>query len=290
MPRARTDYSQQTAAATPSGGSGCFSAYLLPPLAVVIVGVLLALFVFTSTPHDITASAAPSTPINDPLLDDAVNTIDPAPTPVPGTASVQARVDHIPGPPAAPQPQALLQLSFPNLAIQAAPAGSKAISSVFSPQVQYWGPAITRWAFQAGVDPNLAATVMQIESCGDPGATSGSGAIGLFQVMPFHFAASDLPYDPDTNALRGLIYLKRSLQAANNDARLAFAGYNGGIGVIGRNELLWPAETVRYAYWGSGIYADAVAGLPQSSRLNEWLRAGGSGLCARAGQRLGIDN
>ncbi len=290
MPRARIVYSQETAAATPSRGSGCFSAYLLPPLAVVFVGILLALFVFTSTPHDITASAAPSTPIHDPLLDGAMNTLDPAPTPVPGTASVQAQIDHISGPPAAPQPQALLQLSFPNLAIQAAPAGSTAISSVFTPEVQYWGPALSRWASQAGLDPNLAATVMQIESCGDPGATSGSGAIGLFQVMPYHFAATDSPYDPDTNALHGLNYLKRSLQTANNDARLAFAGYNGGIGVIQKSEWIWPAETVRYAYWGSGIYADAVAGLSQSSRLDEWLKAGGSGLCARAGQRLGIEN
>ncbi|HEX8990809.1 MAG TPA: hypothetical protein VF784_03955, partial [Anaerolineales bacterium] len=76
---------------------------------------------------------------------------------------------------------------------------------------------------------------------------------------------------------------------AGNDARLAFAGYNGGISVISRSEWSWPAETVRYAYWGSGIYADAIAGLSQSSRLNEWLAAGGSGLCARAGQRLGIN-
>jgi hypothetical protein len=290
MPRARIDYSQQTAAAAHSRGSGCFSAYLLPPLAVIIVGVLLALFVFTSTPSNLTASAAPGTPINDPLLDGAVGAIDPGPTPVPGTASIQARVDHIPGPPAAPQPLALLQLSFPNLAVQAAPANSKTISAVFTPEVQYWGQAISRWAAQAGLDPNLAAVVMQIESCGDPGATSGSGAMGLFQVMPFHFAPSDAPYDPDTNALRGLNYLKRSLQAANNDARLAFAGYNGGIGVIQRNEWTWPAETVRYAYWGSGIYADALAGVSQSSRLNEWIRAGGSGLCARANQRLGIAN
>ena len=78
--------------------------------------------------------------------------------------------------------------------------------------------------------------------------------------MPYHFAASDSPYDPDTNAARGLDYLRRSLATAHNDARLAFAGYNGGIGVISRGEYTWPAETVRYAYWGSGIYADAISG------------------------------
>ncbi len=112
--------------------------------------------------------------------------------------------------------------------------------------------------------------------------------MGLFQVMPFHFSATDSPYAPDTNALRGVGYLRNALTAANNDARLALAGYNGGIGVIGRSEWTWPAETIRYAYWGGGIYADAISGRSVSPRLNEWLSAGGSGLCARAGQRLGV--
>jgi hypothetical protein len=291
MPRARIDDPSQTAAAFESQGSGCFSAYLLPPLAVIIVGTLLALFVFNVTPENLTVqAAAPGTDAHSPLLDSAVGAFIPDPaTAVPSSGSDQAIIDKIAGPPAAP-PQAALQLAFPNIAIQAAPASQKALSAVFTPEVQYWGDAISRWAAAAGIDPNLAAVVMQIESCGDPSATSGSGAMGLFQVMPFHFTASDSPYDPDTNALRGLDYLRRSLAAAHNDARLAFAGYNGGIGVISRSEWTWPAETVRYAYWGSGIYADATAGLSESSRLNEWLTAGGSGLCSRAGQRLGIDN
>ena len=54
---------------------------------------------------------------------------------------------------------------------------------------------------------------------------------------------------------------------------MALAGYNGGIGVIGRSESTWPAETIRYAYWGSGIYADAAPNASESSRLNEWLAA-----------------
>jgi soluble lytic murein transglycosylase-like protein len=291
MSRARTDDSSETAAAFESEGSGCFSAYLLPPLAVIIVGTLLALFAFNVTPENLTVQAASQgTDAQSPLLDTAVGAFIPDPaTAVPSSGSDQAIIDKIARPPAAP-PQAALQLAFPNIAIQAAPASQKALSSVFTPEVQHWGDAISRWAAAAGIDPNLAAVVMQIESCGDPSATSGSGAMGLFQVMPFHFTASDSPYDPDTNALRGLDYLRRSLAAAHNDARLAFAGYNGGIGVISRSEWTWPAETVRYAYWGSGIYADATAGLSESSRLNEWLTAGGSGLCSRAGQRLGIDN
>ena len=108
--------------------------------------------------------------------------------------------------------------------------------------------------------------------------------------MPYHFSSSDEPNDPDTNAARGLDYLRRSMAAAQNDARLAFAGYNGGIGVISRGEWTWPAETVRYAHWASGIYADAIGGATQSARLNEWFIAGGRSLCAHASQRLGLDN
>ena len=297
MSRARYDPyvdPQETAAAFESQGSGCLSAYLLPPLAVVIVGTLLALFVFTVTPQDLTA-AAQGTDAKSPLLDSAVGAFLPDPataTPVPGSPESQASADTIAGPPPAP-PQAALQLAFPNtttVIVAPASGSGSSLSPVFTPSVQHWSDAIIRWSAAAGIDPNLAATVMQIESCGDSSATSGSGAMGLFQVMPFHFASSDSPYDPDTNALRGLNYLRRSLTAANNDARLAFAGYNGGISVISRSEWTWPAETVRYAYWGSGIYADAISGASESSRLTEWLDAGGSGMCGRAKQKLGIDN
>ncbi len=37
------------------------------------------------------------------------------------------------------------------------------ISPIFSHEIQYWGSAIRGWAGAAGLDPNLVATVMQIE-------------------------------------------------------------------------------------------------------------------------------
>ena len=162
------------------------------------------------------------------------------------------------------------------------------IAVLFTPEVQHWSAQITEWSTAADLDPNLAATVMQIESCGDPRALSRAGAIGLFQVMPYHFGAADQPFSPSVNAARGLAYLSRALQAAGGDARLALAGYNGGIGLMDRPEWSWPSETTRYAYWGTGIYSDAVNGLPSSSRLNEWLAAGGSSLCLSARTRLGL--
>ena len=159
------------------------------------------------------------------------------------------------------------------------------LAPLFTPEIHFWGDQITGWATQAGLDPNLVATIMQIESCGDPRALSGAGAIGLFQVMPHHFEWGENPYAANTNAERALAYLQMSLDAANGDYRLAFAGYNGGIGVIPKAETAWAEETVRYVYWGSGIYADALQGASSSARLDEWLERGGASLCAQARQR-----
>jgi hypothetical protein len=160
------------------------------------------------------------------------------------------------------------------------------IAPLFTPEVQYWARKIGKWSQQWGVDANLVATVMQIESCGDPQARSNAGAMGLFQVMPFHFASEEDPYQPNTNAARGLAYLKSAFEARGGDIRLALAGYNAGIAGAKRAESAWPAETVRYVYWGVGIYEDARAGKWSSPTLEEWLAAGGASLCGQAASRL----
>ncbi|MBI5294737.1 MAG: transglycosylase SLT domain-containing protein [Chloroflexi bacterium] len=224
MPRARSRTIEefQTSAAPQDQGSGCLSGFLIPPLAVLMVSLLLAAFAIRQ----------------------------PAPTPLSGTS---------------------------------APVGV-GLAPFFRPEVLHWQDSILRWAAAANVDPNLATVVMQIESCGDPRATSRSGAMGLFQVMPFHFTVTDSPYDPDTNALRGLAYLSRSLQAAGGDARLALAGYNGGIGVIARGDWTWAAETQRYVRYGAPMYADAQRGASQSAALDEWYAKYGVSLCRQASQ------
>lgn len=163
------------------------------------------------------------------------------------------------------------------------------LSPIFTREVQHWADDIQRWATAAGLDPNLAAVVMQIESCGDPRATSSAGAMGLFQVMPFHFLSGENGYNPETNALRGMNYLSRSLMAANGDARLALAGYNGGIGVISRSEWMWSAQTKRYVQYGAPIYSDAQNGKTSSAALEEWYRKYGAGLCRQASNRLGLN-
>ena len=158
------------------------------------------------------------------------------------------------------------------------------LSAVFTPEIQYWAPLIQAWAAVYQIDPNLIATVMQIESCGDPEISSPAGAQGLFQVMPFHFETGEDMLDVQTNAKRGLDYLIGSLARADGHAGLAMAGYNGGQGVIDRGWAGWTAETRRYYYWGSRIYAEAVSGMTSSPTLQEWLGVGGQRLCTRASQ------
>jgi soluble lytic murein transglycosylase-like protein len=171
---------------------------------------------------------------------------------------------------------------------QAQPVASGAISPVFAAPVQYWAPQIEAWSAVHGIDPNLAATIMQVESCGDPNAVSSAGAQGLFQVMPFHFTAGENMQDPDTNASRGLAYFVERLQQTGGDIGRAFAGYNGGHRAAATTWDNWPNETQRYYTWTTGIYNEIQQGLNPSPTLQQWLQAGGASLCNQAATRLGL--
>jgi soluble lytic murein transglycosylase-like protein len=163
------------------------------------------------------------------------------------------------------------------------------IAPLFTSTVEYWGDHIAEWAARYNLDPNLLATVMQIESCGDYAVSSYAGAQGLFQVMPFHFASGENQIDPDTNARRGADFLSQCLGWASGDAGLAMACYNGGPSLISRPYASWPAQTQRYFTWGTTIYNDARQNLETSDSLASWLNAGGTSLCQRAAATLGIN-
>ncbi len=168
------------------------------------------------------------------------------------------------------------------------PATATTLSPVFTAEVRRWEPQVVAWAAEFGLDPNLVATVMQIESCGNPQAVSSAGARGLFQVMPFHFAEGEEMLDPDTNARRGLAYLVQSLSLTEGHVGMALAGYNGGHVAAQATWESWPLEVRRYYRWGSGIYSDAITGLADSPTLHDWLAAGGDSLCRQAAGQLGM--
>lgn len=168
-----------------------------------------------------------------------------------------------------------------------APPG--AIAPLFTPQVRYWTGDIERWADAYDLDPNLLATVMQIESCGHPTVSSYAGAQGLFQVMPFHFTEGENQIDPETNARRGASFLQQCLTTwGKGDPGLAMACYNGGPSLTNKPYTAWPDQTQRYYVWGMGIYTDASANQSQSPTLDLWLNAGGKILCHQAGGALGL--
>jgi hypothetical protein len=170
--------------------------------------------------------------------------------------------------------------------LEAAPVGN--ISPIFTKEIKYWEPKIIEWSGLYNLDPDIIATIMQIESCGDPGAASFAGAQGLFQVMPFHFDPGEDMFDPDTNAMRGMAFYNRQLEFTGWDIYLSFAGYNGGYAASGSSYPYWANETQRYYTWAKGIFDDAKAGLAESPALQQWLLAGGGSGCERAAQRLGL--
>ena len=289
MPRARSirqDH-RQTAAAS-ENGSGCFSVYWMPPLAALFIACLLAIFALraplptSALRNEVLVSPTPPTSM--PQLDNAVLPVVTPQLPVVDNSNLVVPTSMVDSNAVQEAPKSSNDPLF-EFTVASASGG---ISPVFSQEVQYWANDIVRWANDASLDPNLVAVVMQIESCGDPRAISRSGAMGLFQVMPFHFHFLDNPFDPNTNALRGLNYLSRSLNAAGGNPRLALAGYNGGIGVISRGEWSWPSETQLYVQIGVPIYEDASSGASASPALERWYGRAVNALCRQARNRLGI--
>jgi soluble lytic murein transglycosylase len=125
-------------------------------------------------------------------------------------------------------------------------------------EVSRWTPEIEAAARAHGVDPDLVAIVMLLESMGDPAATSPIGATGLMQIMPGTAAAiardRKLPVptpdeleDPTLN-LDFAAYLLAQLIADLTDGTLdaeavglVAAGYNAGI----EHTLKWQAGAAK---------------------------------------------
>jgi soluble lytic murein transglycosylase-like protein len=143
---------------------------------------------------------------------------------------------------------ALLGLSSGKLMAQAPAA--QAIRADQTDALQAFPPAVRRWerlirqvAASCNLDPALLAALIAAESCGDPRAVSPKGAMGLLQVMPYHFAAGDDPFDPADNLRVGVGVFCRLLGEANGDLTRALAAYNGGPQLLRLPPAAWPAES-----------------------------------------------
>lgn len=85
------------------------------------------------------------------------------------------------------------------------PAGAVATSTgAGDPATGAWRPLIEEAARENGIDdPDIIQAIMMIESQGNAGARSPAGAMGLMQVMPFHFGPGEDGMDPRTNVMKG---------------------------------------------------------------------------------------
>jgi soluble lytic murein transglycosylase-like protein len=126
-------------------------------------------------------------------------------------------------------------------------------------EVQALAPELEAAARRHGVDPDLLAIVVLVESGGDPSARSPMGARGLMQLMPKTAAKiaeerglSDHDEarldDPDYNLDLGAYFLAHQLDQWGS-VELAAAAYNGGERAVerwlaGEGEL--SDETTRY--------------------------------------------
>jgi soluble lytic murein transglycosylase-like protein len=101
-----------------------------------------------------------------------------------------------------------------------------------------------------GVEADLIAAVIKVESGFNTRAVSPKGARGLMQLMPGtgkRYGAVDL-HDPRINVLAGTAYLRDLLLLFRGRLDLALAGYNAGENAVLRyNERIPPyAETQHY--------------------------------------------
>ncbi|MBN1250141.1 MAG: transglycosylase SLT domain-containing protein [Anaerolineae bacterium] len=110
---------------------------------------------------------------------------------------------------------------------------SSALSSYWHRKVQRWSDLILLEADRRDLDPDFLASLVWMESRGDPNAVGPVGAVGLMQVMPKEAGFSWRPtrevlLDPGTNLFWGTRTLATVIRQGKGDIFNALAAYNGG--------------------------------------------------------------
>ncbi len=104
------------------------------------------------------------------------------------------------------------------------------------PQAAWVAGQLLQTSYALGVDPRLVVAVIAVESRFNPAAISPRGAVGLGQLMPATAARLGVnSYDPPQN-LYGTVRKLRELLVVNRGRLdLTLAGYNAGMGAVGRH-------------------------------------------------------
>jgi len=101
--------------------------------------------------------------------------------------------------------------------------------------IKKFTPTIIKEATAQGIEPELVAAVIQVESSWFPKAESEAGACGLMQVVPKWnpkkdgslYTCEELK-DPYLNIKVGTAALKKWLVRASGDMHVALCAYNAG--------------------------------------------------------------
>jgi soluble lytic murein transglycosylase-like protein len=97
----------------------------------------------------------------------------------------------------------------------------------FQAMVQNWKEWVDEAVLDYRVPESWIWAIMWSESQGNPEAKSKAGALGLMQVMPFHFKQGEEPFNPRTNIRAGVRYLQEIRGKVNNLVQAA-SMYNAG--------------------------------------------------------------
>ena len=109
-----------------------------------------------------------------------------------------------------------------------------------------YGRYIDQAAAETNLDSALIASVIEVESHGDPRAVSHSGAKGLMQLTDStarEMGVSDV-FNPQANIRGGSRYLRKMLDRYG-DMKLALAAYNAGPGNVDRHGGVPPFKETR---------------------------------------------
>ena len=133
-------------------------------------------------------------------------------------------------------------------------------------------PIIMMEARKNNVDPYLIRTIIKYESGFYPYAVSPVGAGGLMQLMPDTargLGVNDI-FSPHQNIAAGTLYIRRQLDAFNNNVSFALAAYNAGPGaVIAYGGVPPYSETINYVNMIMADYRKGSSGAVRPSKTIE---------------------
>lgn len=139
------------------------------------------------------------------------------------------------------------------------------LSTFWSDKVRRWEPIIIQEARRRELDPDFLASLVWMESRGDPTAVGPVGAVGLMQVMSREAGFEWRPtkaelMDPAVNLFWGTRTLSTVVEQGQGDIFNSLAAYNGGWDQIMYRGPTIFATTILRDYASAVVSREGVSG------------------------------